>query len=193
MSHNTRNWYSTKAGLLGSTVLLLGLLVPTSLSILPARAVEIGEGQTFFNRSPRLIRVAASNTSPTVPATYQFTIQVPEDAGEPLQAVKITQKENLEQISFDESQSRAFIGDSWASGSSIPLANIGGNAPADANDITVVFDQPVAPGNTVTVTLNTNSNPLLGGVYQFGVTAFSRGENSPGLYLGSGRIHFQSR
>ncbi|NEQ67434.1 MAG: DUF2808 domain-containing protein, partial [Symploca sp. SIO2D2] len=39
--------------------------------------------------------------------------------------------------------------------------------------------------NDVTVSLKAKRNPQAGGIYVFGVTAYSAGENSPGLYLGS--------
>ena len=54
--------------------------------------------------------------------------------------------------------------------------------------ITVIFDPPVPPGNTVSIGLKPVRNPDYGGVYQFGITAYPPGENSPGLYLGVGRL-----
>ena len=157
---------------------------------MPASAVDLGGGRTFFDQSPRLIRTAASLTSSRTPSTYQFTIEVPSDAGEPLKAVTITQKPNAERIKFDVSENRAFIGDSFAGGPQLSLANIGGIQPSDSNEVTVVFDQPVVPGSRVTVSLRAKKNPHNGGVYQFGVTAFPVGNNSPGLYLGTARLHF---
>ncbi|NET57568.1 MAG: DUF2808 domain-containing protein [Symploca sp. SIO2E6] len=184
-----KNFGSTQANLLGTTALLLGILLPTTLSSLPTNAVELGEGKTFFDRSPRLTQVATSNPSANLPATYQFTISLPEDAGEPLQAITITQYENVEHIKFDLSQSSAFIGDSFAGGPAISLANVGGNQSNDTNEITVMFDEPVLPGNQVTVSLKAKRNPRVSGAYLFGVTAFSVGDNSPGLYLGSRDLH----
>ncbi|HEY9598607.1 MAG TPA: DUF2808 domain-containing protein [Cyanophyceae cyanobacterium] len=182
---------SQTARILCASGLFLSVLLPTALFTLPSAAVELANGQTFFNRSPRLIRATASNKTANTPSTYQFTIAVPADAGEPLQAVTITQKPNVEQIDFNVSNSSAFIGDNLAGGLAIPLASIGGSEPSDSNEVTVVFDHPVAPGNSITVSLDVKQNPVLGGIYQFGVTAFSPGENSSGLYLGSAAIHLQ--
>ncbi len=169
--------------------LALGILLPTAF--LSANAVDIGNGRTAFVRAPRLIRTAASNSSANTPSSYQFTIEVPEDAGEALKAVTISPKKNADKINFKVSKSKAFIGDSFAGGTNLSLANIGGSQMNDSNEVTFVFDEPVQPGNTVTVSLRTNSNPRGGGVYLFGVTAFPVGENSPGLYIGSGRLHFR--
>ncbi|NEO30287.1 MAG: DUF2808 domain-containing protein [Symploca sp. SIO3C6] len=181
---------SPSSHFLGTSTLLLGILLPTALTTLPTRAVELGQGQTFFESAPRLIRSANSNRG-SGSAIYQFTIVVPENAGEPLQAVTISQKKNVDTIKFDISKSRAFIGDSFAGGPSVSLASIGGGNPSDSNEVTVVFDKPIEPGNTVTVSLRALENPRFGGIYQFGVTVFSPGENSLGLYLGSGRLHFE--
>ncbi|NEP12664.1 MAG: DUF2808 domain-containing protein [Symploca sp. SIO2C1] len=186
---SNKNLGSTKARLLGTSALMLGILLPSTLSSLPANAVELGENKTFFDRSPRLTRVATSTTTANIPATYQFTISLPEDAGEPLQAVTINQQENLENIKFDLNQSSAFIGNSFAGGPAISLANVGGSQSSDGNEVTVMFDEPVLPGSEVTVSLRAKRNPQAGGVYLFGVTAFSIGDNSPGLYLGSRDLH----
>ena len=170
---------------IGASALMLGILLPTTST--PANAIDLGDGRTFFESSPRLIRSATSNSS-TGLATYQFTITIPEDAGESLQAVTITQKSNLELISFDMSESSAFKGDSFAGGSSLTLANIGGNTTSESEKVTVMFDQPVQPGNTVTISLRAR-NPQYSGIYQFGVTAFPVGQNSSGLYLGTARLN----
>ena len=179
---------SSKQNLLLAGLVTLGILLPTTF--LSANAIDLGDGRTSFEKSPRLIRTAASRSSVGSPSSYQFTIEVPKDAGEALNAITISPKGNAEKINFNVSNSEAFIGDSFAGGTDLSLANIGGSQINDSNEVTFVFDQPVQPGNTVTVSLKTNRNPRFPGVYLFGVTAFPEGENSPGLYLGSGRLHF---
>lgn len=182
----------TKTCLLGFSAIVLGIMLPSTLSQLPAYTIDLGDGRTFFDKPPRLIRSVASFKSPNTPSEYLFTILLPEDAGEPLQAVSIVQKPNLERIRFDLTKSRAFFGEGLSGGSSIPLAKVE-SEPTNPSEITIFFEEPVAPGNKVTVSIRARNNPNFGGVYHFGVTAFSIGENSPGLYLGSGRLHFTSR
>ncbi|NEP62228.1 MAG: DUF2808 domain-containing protein [Symploca sp. SIO2G7] len=183
---------STKTRLLGFSTTVLGLMLQTTLSQLPANAIDLGDGRTFFDKPPRLIRSVATFNSPNTPSEYLFTISLPEDAGEPLQAVSIVQKPNIERIRFELSKSRAFFGEGLSGGSSIPLAKVE-SEPNNPSEITIFFEEPVAPGNKVTVSIRARSNPSFGGIYLFGVTAFSIGEDSPGLYLGSGRFHFTSR
>ncbi|WP_245817723.1 DUF2808 domain-containing protein [Hydrococcus rivularis] len=175
------------AQLLGAGTLVL---LSSSLFVLPALSFPLGNGRTTFERSPELIRAATNfNQAGMSGAAYHFTIKVPENAGEPLQAVTISQRQGRSPIEFEVSKSRAFEGDSFAGGTEMPLASIGGSQSANG-DVTVVFAPPVPPGKTVTVVLKAKRNPNLAGIYLFGVTAYPVGEGSPGLYLGSGRLAF---
>ena len=180
-------WSFSKKNLFVASSIALAILLPSNFR--SANAVDLGEGRRVFEKSPVLIRSAASFSSANSPSTYQFTIKVPEDAREALKAVTISPKDNAKNINFDVSQSKAFSGDSFAGGTDLSLANVGGSQINDSNEVTFVFDEPVEPGNTITVSLEAKRNPRAGGVYLFGVTAFPEGENSPGLYLGSGRLH----
>lgn len=167
------------------SVVTLGLMPFT------ARAGQVG-GRGYFDHSPRLIRSATSNITAHTPATYEFTITVPQDAGAALQTVKVVQEQNLDHIHFDTTNSSAFLGDSFAGGRAIPLAAIGGEMPKDASEAIVTFNPPIHPGQTVTVALDATANPWLGGVYLFGVTAYPEGDQSSGLFLGFGRIQLQN-
>ena len=129
-------------------------------------------------------------TTRTWGATYYFTLNVPQNAGEPLQAIKIVPRRNADTVEFQPSESLAFAGTRYARGPALSLASIGGFEPSDTEEMTVVFDPPVQPGSIVTVALKPRRNPDLGGVYLFGVTAFPIGENSSGQFLGYGRFTF---
>jgi hypothetical protein len=146
-------------------------------------------GQSFFNHPPRLNRAAAFPNIGYVASTYEFTLTVPEDAGQPLKAVTIMQATNAETVKFDVAHSRAFAG-RRAMGSEIQLASVGGNQPANPGEVTIVFDQPVQPGSTITIALAARRNPISNGVYLFGVTAYPDGENGLGQFLGYGRLSF---
>ena len=177
---------------LGGSALLLSTLLPSFLFSTPANAVEHYSEQTTFNRSPRLVRTSSSFNTRNNPApTYYFTIEVPENAEEPLKAVKIEQRgDSSNTVDFEADLSQAFLGSRFARGQSLSLANVGG--PSEPGEVTLVFDSPVPPGSTVTVAVEPERNPRLPGVYQFGITTFSEAENSPGLYLGSRGISIYS-
>lgn len=157
---------------------------------LPAANTVNQEGQTFFSEPPQLTRVAASQTGAYTPSTYEFTLTVPKDAGQPLKAVKIVQAKNVETVKFDVGSSKAFLGDRLTASSAIRLASVGGEQPANPGEVTIVFDQPVQPGSTVTVALAAQRNPGWSGIYEFGVTAYPAGEKGLGQFLGYGRINF---
>ncbi|BAY08857.1 DUF2808 domain-containing protein [Calothrix sp. NIES-2098] len=168
----------------------LSFLLPGLLLVSPALAIRLSNGQISFNNPPRLIRSATNFSSSNVRAIYQFTISVPQDAGEPLEAVSIVQRPNVETIAFDVSQHRAFKGNSFAGGPAVHLANIGGTEVSKSNKQMIVFAPPIAPGSTVTVEMVAKENPQFAGVYLFGVTAYPAGENGIGQFLGYGRLHF---
>ncbi|WP_050857510.1 DUF2808 domain-containing protein [Acaryochloris sp. CCMEE 5410] len=171
-------------------MLILTALVPTTLLAKSSSAVPLPNGQTAFNSPPNLIKAASSYSSSNLPSTYFFTLKIPDNAGEPLKAVKIVQRKNRETIRYKGNATRAFRGNRWARGPQLSLAAIGG--PTKPGEMMVVFDPPVQPGKTVTVALKAKQNPTFGGVYQFGVTAYPAGERSIGQFLGYGRLNFYS-
>ncbi|MDJ0899964.1 MAG: DUF2808 domain-containing protein [Xenococcus sp. MO_188.B8] len=183
-------WITDKKNWLIASTLTLSFLIPSTFAAV--NAFEVGENKTVFLAAPRLIRTAATSLSPNGPSTYHFTIEVPENADEALEAVTISQKDNPVHINFALDKSSAFIGDSFAGGTDLELADIGGDLSVNPNDVTFVFDEPVQPGETVTIRLKAKKNPSRGSIFLFGVTAFPEGENSDGLYIGSGRLHFYS-
>lgn len=176
-------------GLITASSVVLGTIAPIHLSKMPVKALETSSMYTGFRKSPHLVRSAATHTTPGASSNYQITIEVPEDAGQSLKAVAIRQQPNLETISFDLNQSEAFLGDSFAGGPMVPISSIGGE---ESDQVTIVFDEPVEPGNTVTISLKANSNPQFGGIYQFDVIAFSSGDDLNGLNLGSARLSFEN-
>jgi Protein of unknown function (DUF2808) len=147
-------------------------------------------GQTFFSHPPQVIRAAASQSGAYIPSTYEFTLTLPEDAGQPLQSVTIAQTENLETIRFNLDKSKAFLGQRLTASSELPLASVTNGSTDAPNAVTIVFDQPVEPGSTVTISLAARRNLRWGGVYLFGVTAYPAGENGLGQFLGYQRINF---
>lgn len=102
----------------------------------------------------------------------------------------ITQAKNAETIKFDLRKSSAYIGRQLTADSEVPLISMSGDQPANPGEIAIAFAQPVLPGNTVTIALAVQKNPVGRGIYLFGVTAYPEGENGLGQFLGYGRIDF---
>jgi hypothetical protein len=166
------------------SALTLGFLA--TVTAVSVQAVRFSDGRVAFNRPPSLVEATTLDHSSVGDGRFHFVIEVPADAGEPLGAVVITPLDRAERIAFNLDGSEAQLSSAYAQGPMVPLASVGGAADG-SGDMLVVFDEPVQPGETVTVTLNTVQNPRAG-VYQFEVTGYPAGDNGVGQYLGVGRI-----
>lgn len=177
------------ATLLGIT--LAGAVGIGGVTAKVTQAVQLRDGTFHFNQPPDLVDATTTFDSVNVwGATYYFTINIPEKAGEPLQRLMIAQREGADNIRYDLEDSRAFEGTRSNRGAKVILGKVTRNR--DTRTVFVNFDPPIPPGKTVTVGLRPVRNPMYSGVYLFGVTAFPAGEKSHGQFLGFGRFHFYS-
>ncbi|QLE39687.1 DUF2808 domain-containing protein [Nostoc sp. C052] len=162
------------------------------------QAVQLRDGLVYFVQPPKLVNATTTYKEVNVwGATYYFTINVPENAGESLQKVTIAQKEGSENIRYNLDDTRAFIGTRDACGglclrkeTQLKLGSVTNDR--NTRTVSVNFDPPVTPGQTITIALRPVSNPSFSGVYLLGVTAFPVGEKSHGQFLGFGRFQFYS-
>ncbi len=163
-------------------------ILPSAVALfaLPAIAAPLPQGQEYFERAPQLVQVT-SHAAQTNGAghRYELVITVPKDAGAPVQALTITQPANALAIPFQPNATRVWVGHPRTE---IPLVNIGGEQAA-TGELTLALHHPIQPGETATVQLTATRNPSASGVYLLGVTAYPTGENSPGLFLGYGRVN----
>lgn len=166
------------------SALALGLLGTAAVGAVDA--ARLADGRVAFDRPPTLVEATTFDYGAGFSGRYHFVVEVPADAGEPLEAIAIMPLDGAQSIDFRLDATTAQQGVAYANGPDLPLASVGG-APEDPANILVVFDQPVQPGETATVTLKTSHNPW-GGVYIFGVTGYPAGENGVGQILGYGRI-----
>ena len=153
-------------------------------------AVQLADGTVYFVQPPSLDKAITTFRNPGVPATYYFTLDLPATAGEPLQRVTFKQQQGLEDIRFNLRRSEA-----EAKAPSQPRQKLSlGEVTSDpkTHTVSVTFDPPVSPGRTVIIGLHPVGNPLFGGIYLFGVTAFPVGEKSHGQFLGYGRLQFST-
>ncbi|WP_013325351.1 DUF2808 domain-containing protein [Gloeothece verrucosa] len=171
---------------LGATLGITSLL--TCLGS-PVLAIQFADGTRSFEKSPLLLDAITTFDGVRVPAAkYYFTIEIPEDVGEPVGKIVIGQRYSPQTIDFYPEKTVAFVGTYTHRGENYTIKNAEWDRQFET--VTVTFDPPIPPGNTVTVGLKPIRNPDYGGVYLFGVTVFPQGEDSLGLYLGVGRFHF---
>ncbi|MDJ0674467.1 MAG: DUF2808 domain-containing protein [Calothrix sp. MO_167.B42] len=183
--------YNIRCIALSFATVLIGSIAIESLSVLPTQAVQLRDGKVYFVQPPRLIKVTTTfNDARVSGATYYFTISLPENAGEPLQKVIINQHQGIENIDFRLKKTIAFTGKRSRRGEKIQLKDV--TRDKKNRTVSIVFDTPVSPGKTITIGLKPEYNPMTGGIYLFGVTAFPVGEKSHGQFMGFGRLHFYS-
>ena len=157
---------------------------------LPAQGVQTSDGTVAFEAGLLLVDAYTTFSGVRVrQARYYFDLELPDDIGEPLQKVVINQRSGGDEIKFNPEKTRVYLGNHRDKEDAIEAITTKNEA---TEAITVQFDQPISPGNSITIGLKPRSNPDYGGVYLFGVTAFPRGEKARGMYLGAGRLHFYS-
>lgn len=170
-------------------ILLTAATATWSINLPSIQAVTLADGTVYFVQPPRLLKASTTQSATSAwSATHYFTLDVPENAGEPLQRVTIAQREGVDVLRYDVEDSRAFIGQPRGKRQAVSLGEV--TADRKTRTVSVTFDPPIAPGQTVTIGLRPVRNPNIGGVYLFGVTAFPAGEKAHGQFLGFGRLHF---
>lgn len=163
----------------------IGLLICITT---PGLAVEFPDGRVAFDKGLILLAAYATyNSIRVTPAIYYFDLELPEDIGESLQQVAINQRQGSDRIKFRLDKTKAYLG---THNDKQEELNLSVTQDEETKAITVVFEQPIPPGNQVTIGLKPKKNPDIGGVYLFGVTAFPAGKKPLGLYLGAGRLQF---
>ena len=152
------------------------------------QAVQLRDGKVYFVQTPRLVKATTTFDDVNIwGATYYFTVEVPPDAGEPLQKITINQHSGLDKINFDLKNSFAFTKTEKRKKEKLQFQI---SNKQQAKTVSLIFNPSVDPGNTITIALKPVKNPSVEGIYLFGVTAFPKGEQSHGQFLGYGRLHF---
>ena len=178
-----------RAGCIG-TILAIGVSI-TGLMTEATQAVKLKDGTVYFVQPPDLINATTTFDNVNMwGATYYFTINVPESAGEPLGRVAITQQEGGDNIRYDLKDTRAFEGTRDRKGTKLSLGEV--TRDRETRTVIVPFNPPVTPGKTITIGLRPVKNPMSSGVYLLGVKAYPVGEKSYGQFIGFGRLHFYS-
>lgn len=184
------NWLWKGSGWAAAAVL--------SVAVDTAAAVQLADGTVYFIQPPRLLEAMATQTAASAwGSRYYFTIQVPENSGEPLQKLAIFQHNGSDTVRFDLTATIVNQGKYNDNGPQLSLAQVSQEsvpdyAGRDKPALVVTFSPPVPPGETVTIALHPKHNPQYPGVYLFGVTAFPPGDRVHPQFLGFGRLHFYS-
>lgn len=165
-----------------------GMVSIVEFIALPPLSVQLIDQVVYFVNPPRLISTATTSNKVSAPAIYYFTIAIPEDAGEPLQQIRLKQVSGGQVIRYNLQRTQAFEGVRSQLGATLPL-----QVTSDDQDSTlsVIFTPPLAPGRTLTLALRPGRNPDAEGVYFLGVSVIPAGENVSSQFIGFGRFQFR--
>ena len=160
---------------------LLALLAPA-----PLRALEL-RGSTYFTRPPWKVDLVSYYTTVSQPAAeYYFSVELAADAGASLGGLTFRQTRGVDtQFQFSPERTRAFVGRPRREGASIPVE--ASFDPAQ-RQVQVIFPEPVAPGQTITVMLKPWANPSISDTYMFQVQAIPAGPQPTPASLGFGTL-----
>ena len=123
---------------------LLGVVALTSaVSIAPGNAVELKGERTAFNGYPLI--TSTSQTSVGLKERYQFTIDLPENAGESLRTVTFRPVIGSSDVDFMPESVRAKVGDETVAVTATAVERDGTQL------MEVTFDESVAPGSMITI------------------------------------------
>jgi hypothetical protein len=171
---------------LGITLSIASIL---TLSASSGLAVKLADGTTSFDKSPHLIDMVTTLSTIWVwGAKYYVTVDLPNNAGEPLRKLTIHQGQGSDEIDYYLDETFAFEGTHTNRAKPLTLQAV--TRDKTTHTISVVFEPPISPGTTFTVGLKPIRNPEYGGIYLFRITAFPVGEKPYGLDLGVGRLQF---
>ncbi|NET10625.1 MAG: DUF2808 domain-containing protein [Symploca sp. SIO2B6] len=170
-----------------ATMVAIGVM----MTGVPIQAIQLADGTVYFAVPPRLVDASITRQSVADSnVAYYFDLAIPNDAGESLQQIEITQRDAdlfTREVDFELDKSQAFVGRRRDRHQELGIGTTTYNE--DTHTVTVTLDPPVLPGTELTLRLKANRNPRRSGVYLFGVTAYPEGAIAHGQFLGFGRFH----
>ena len=145
----------------------------------PAWAGQV-DAETYFEHEPVLTRAYTNNASSTYRyARYSFEVNIPENSGEPLGGLAITIPHEIEIPRTEKIRVTDNIGQ--------PIAF---QMASQERTMQLTFSQPVSPGQKITVQFYPMSNPHIGGIFQFGISALPAGSKPHAQFLDFGQLTF---
>lgn len=182
---------SANLGTLPAALLLMSLAGPLPLAGAPVRAVELN-GSTVFVRAPwRAELISYNTTAGSAPVSYYLTLSLDPQAGASLGKLSVRQTRGADwTFPFSPQLTRAFLGRPRREGRAIPVQAT--FDPRERN-IHVVFPEPVAPGDTVTVVLRPWTNPQMPDTYLFQVVVWPAGPHPEASSVGTATLRIDER
>lgn len=151
-----------------------------------AKAIQFSDGRTSFGVPFSLGDARTTQASVRFRgATYYFTFELPKTATQPLYKLAIRQQGGA-LVEFDSVRTKAYLNRKPKDSCKLTEVKVDRNS----QEVSLVFDPPIQPGQTVTVGVGPYENPSVAGVYQFGVTAYPPGGQPETQFVGYGPLRF---
>ena len=155
----------------------------------PAPAIQYSDGTVGFSYPPRLTEsYTTRNQVGDSSATYYLSFDFPAAAAEPLDRVVIQLREGYDPIFRYRLEATQAFANTPTGRLPLPLGDL--SQDPEARTLTIAFDPPVEPGQSITLALRPSRNPRFGGVYLFGATAYPVGETVEPTFMGYARLSF---
>jgi hypothetical protein len=114
-----------------------------------AEAVQLRDGKTYFVQWQLLLGAETTiNRIYSWNATYYFAIALPQNMGEPLEKLEISQTEGFDKVDFYSNQTIAYL--QSPSGDRVAISSKTELLPSQAQDrpkITITFNPPIPASN----------------------------------------------
>lgn len=191
MSAPVRSRIRARLVALPTSLLLTALTASLSPAVPPGRTLELN-GSTVFVRAPWKAELVSYDTNVgSAPVSYYLTLSLDPQAGASLGRLSMQQTRGADwNFPFSAQLTRAFLGRPRREGRAIPVT-----AEFDARErrISVVFPEPVPPGETVTVVLRPWTNPQAADTYLFQVMVWPAGVNPLPSPVGTATLRIYER
>ncbi len=171
----------------------LGLMILGMLTLASTPGVAAPEPQVIplsqFYSVPRLIYTGTNRDwAQAYRPTYYFTLLFPPSEGAALGAVDLMQIEGLPIVLIPE-ETIAFRGTRKDPEEPLP-ATVESLRGDGQTGLRLHFNEPVLPGQTLTLAVRARSNPYQDGIYQYALVAYPQENLRDGYTLGIGRLNF---
>jgi hypothetical protein len=176
----------------GFIAFLLGTALTLTAQIVQTPAISQAL-PTAFETGLRLTRAEATYDAVNAyPSVYQFTVQVPEAAKQPLSRITITAPDTFGGFGVNlpgKEVVSAFISEKPEDKNhQYPQRMVPTQVNMEGRNIVIDFPEPIPPAQAVTVQFPYMRNPAKAGTYLFEVNAAPPGSNPVSQFVGFGRL-----
>ncbi len=194
ISINTAQKLANRAGIeLDVSVATLSSRRSTPIPVASRNSSSVSSTSSQYFTAPLKLEAYATTQDgrAVLQPIYYFTINLPENAGAPLQKLQFKQTAGEEFLfkRYLEGKTIAFEGTREDRGAKISLGVDAVIVDRENETITITFEPPISPGKKITIGLRPRSTPQMEGIFSLRLRAFPPG-GERSTNVGHARLHF---